>query len=81
MTTPSHSYKFVKNCEFRLFQRPDDAVHRGLDKQCESDLARDDNFIVNFEPLSQEQVSEICDHAVDLSKFTEPMQQLMLDMQ
>ena len=81
VTAPSHSYKFVKNCEFRLFQRPDDAVHRGLDKQCESDLARDDNFIVNFEPLSQEQVSEICDHAVDLSKFTEPMQQLMLDMQ
>lgn len=80
VTPPSNSYKFVENCEFRLFQRPDDAVHRGLDKQCESDLARDDNFIVNFEPLSQEQVNEICDHAVDLSKFTEPMQQLMLDM-
>jgi len=81
VTAASHSYKFVKNCEFRLFQRPDDAVHRGLDKQCESDLSRDDNFIVNFEPLSQEQVNEICDHAVDLCKFTEPMQQLMLDMQ
>lgn len=81
VTVPSNSYKFVKNCEYRLFQRPDDAVHRGLDKQCESDLARDDNFIVNFEPLSQEQVNEICDHAVDLSKFTEPMQQLMRDMQ
>ena len=80
VTLPANSYKFVENCEFRLFQRPDDAVHRGLDKQCESDLARDDNFIVNFEPLSQAQVNEICDYAVDLSKFTAPMQQLMRDM-
>lgn len=80
VTPSAHSYKFVKNCEFRLFQRPDDAVHRGLDKQCEADLARADNFIVNFEPLSHEQVQEICEHAVDLSKFTEPMQQLMREM-
>jgi hypothetical protein len=77
VTLPAHSYKFVENCEFRLFQRPDDAVHRGLDKQCESDLARRDNFIVNFEPLSRDQVNELRSHAVDLSRFTEPMQQLL----
>lgn len=81
VTPPTNSYKFVKNCEYRLFQRPDDAVHRGLDKQSEADLSRGDNFIVNFEPLSQEQVNDICNHAVDLSKFTEPMQQLMRNMQ
>ena len=28
--------KFVKNCEYRLFQRPDDAIHRGYDKQTEA---------------------------------------------
>lgn len=76
--TPA-SYKFTQNCEYRLFQRPDDAIHRGLDKQTEADLARDDNFIVNFEPLSRERIREICDHAVDLSQFTEPMQKLLLD--
>jgi hypothetical protein len=81
VSPPTNSYKFVANCEYRLFQRPDDAVHRGLDKQSEADLSRSDNFIVNFEPLSQEQVNEICDHAVDLSKFTAPMQQLMRNMQ
>lgn len=79
VTPSATSYKFVENCEFRLFQRPDDAVHRGLDKQCESDLARADNFIVNFEPLSREQVQEICERPVDLSKFTAPMQDLMKD--
>ena len=26
------SYKFVLNCEYRLFQRPDEAIHRGFDK-------------------------------------------------
>ena len=43
--------KFVKNCEQRLFQRPDDAIHRGYDKQTESDFARPDNFFSNYEPL------------------------------
>ncbi|MEO8499089.1 MAG: hypothetical protein ABI614_28830, partial [Planctomycetota bacterium] len=41
------SVKFVENCEYRLFQRPDDAVHRGLDKQTEADLTRPDNFLSN----------------------------------
>jgi hypothetical protein len=27
--------KMVANCEARLFQRPDDAKHRGLDAQTE----------------------------------------------
>ena len=77
---PAESCKFAVNCEYRLFQRPDDAIHRGLDKQSESDLAREDNFIVNFEPLSRHQIRKICNRVVDLSQFTEPMQQLMLDV-
>lgn len=79
--TEETSYKFVRNCEFRLFQRPDDAIHRGLDKQTEADLARSDNFIVNFEPLARKQVNEICDRPVDLSQFTLPMQRLLREMQ
>ena len=77
--TDPTSYKFTQNCEYRLFQRPDDAIHRGLDKQTEADLSRDDNFIVNFEPLSREQIRAICDRAIDLSQFTEPMQRLLVE--
>ena len=73
----SPGYKFVRNCEYRLFQRPDDAVHRGLDKQTEADLSRLDNFIVNFEPLSRSQVRKISDRPIDLAQYTEPMQQLL----
>ncbi len=48
----AESFKFADNCEFRLFQRPDDAIHRGLDKQTELDLSRPGNFISNFQPLN-----------------------------
>ena len=40
--------KFVKNCELRLFQRPDDAIHRGYDKQTESDFAGRDMFFLQL---------------------------------
>ena len=46
------SLKFVQNCELRLFQRPDDAIHRGYDKQTEADFALRDNFFSNYEPLT-----------------------------
>lgn len=71
------SYKFVQNCEFRLFQRPDEAVHRGFDKQTEADLARSNNFISNFEPLTHDQVTDMVMHVIDLEQFTEPMKDLM----
>ena len=34
------SVKLVENCEYRLFQRPDDAIHRGYDKQTEGGHGR-----------------------------------------
>ncbi len=75
------SYKFVQNCEFRLFQRPDDAVHRGLDKQAEADLARRGvNFISNFEPLSREQVHDMLEKAVDFEAFTAPVKDLLREV-
>ncbi|MDA0658134.1 MAG: hypothetical protein O2931_04345 [Planctomycetota bacterium] len=73
----SQSYKIVANCEYRLFQRPDDAIHRGLDKKAESDLSRVNNFISNFEPLTATQVRQMAEYVVDLDKFTEPMRRLL----
>ena len=71
------SYKFVENCEYRLFQRPDDAVHRGLDKQTESDLAQPGNFISNFEPLTTGDVRAIVSDAIEFDKFTGPIENLL----
>ncbi|HDK38570.1 MAG TPA: hypothetical protein ENG92_06105, partial [Thiolapillus brandeum] len=39
-----HSVKLVKNCEYRLFQRPDDAVIPGYDKQTEKEMSQPGNF-------------------------------------
>lgn len=70
--------KFVTNCEYRLFQRPDDAVHRGFDKQAEADLARSGvNFISNFEPMSRANVANMMNKVVDFDAFTAPMKRLL----
>ena len=74
------SRKFVQNCENLLFQRPDDAIHRGYDKQTELDMSAPDNFLSNFQPLSRFDAREMRDDAVAFSAFTDadaaPAQQL-----
>ena len=73
------SAKFVHNCEYRLFQRPDDAIHRGFDKQTEKDLARPGNFISNFECLDQSNAKEQVRQTLSFEKYTDPMRELILE--
>jgi hypothetical protein len=75
--TSTSAVKFTENCEARLFQRPDDAIHRGLDHQTEADLARPDNFLSNFEPLTSVQAREIVERVTEFEEFTPPMQQVL----
>ncbi len=77
---PGHaglSVKLIENCEQFLFQRPDDAIHRGLDKQAELDLANANNFMSNFEPLATRDAKRMLDNIISFSEFTEPMQTLI----
>jgi phosphoenolpyruvate carboxykinase (diphosphate) len=69
------SRKFAINCEYRLFQRPDDAVHRGLDKQTELDMSRSDNFISNFEPLNIQTARAMVEKVTEFEQYTTPMRQ------
>jgi hypothetical protein len=71
------SRKFSVNCEYRLFQRPDDAVHRGLDKQTELDMGRPDNFISNFEPLNSAQAQAMVEKVTEFDQFTPPMRNII----
>ena len=73
------SVKIATNCEYRLFQRPDDAIIPGYDKQTELNMAGSDNFIANYEPLSGEQLSAVVDDVFTMSKFTQPMYDLLND--
>ena len=71
------SLKFVTNCEERLFQRPDDAIHRGYDKQTEKDFSRPDNFFSNYEPLNADAARELIEDAIGFNQYTEPMQRVI----
>jgi len=76
-TDPSLAIKFVKNCENKLFQRPDDAIHRGYDKQTESDFAQADNFFSNYEPLTPKDARDLVEDSIGFYEYTEPMQKLI----
>jgi hypothetical protein len=71
------AFKFVANCEQRLFQRPDDAVHRGYDKVTEADFAQDNNFFSNYEPLTPNDARELLEEAIGFYQFTDPIQHLI----
>ena len=71
------SRKFVQNCETLLFQRPDDAIHRGYDKQAERDIATPGTFLSNFEPLTHADARDLRDDARAFSAFTQPMRDLI----
>ncbi|RMF42787.1 MAG: hypothetical protein D6753_06630, partial [Planctomycetota bacterium] len=56
---------------------PDDAIHRGLDRQTERDIARKNNFFCNYQPLTREQVQAEVDNVLQFSEYTEPMQDML----
>ena len=69
------SVKIAKNCEYRFFQRPDEAVVRGFDFQAEKDLAGSNVFISNFEPLDIEQTKALVDDVISFINWTPAMQE------
>ncbi len=73
----ARSVKLVDNCEYRLFQRPDDAIHPGFDKQTEEDMAKPGNFLANYEPLKGEALARVVEDVLTLGSFTPPMRNLL----
>jgi len=71
------SIKFILNCEYRLFQRPDEAINRGYDKTTESDFSKRGLFFSNYEPMKREDTQQMEKDAIRFGYFTEPMQKLL----
>ncbi len=67
------SGKFVKNCEYRFFQRPDDAVIRGYDKQTELDMSQMGNFFSNYQPLPRSEVRAQVADTIRFEQYTGPL--------
>ncbi|HPJ79407.1 MAG TPA: hypothetical protein P5086_02580 [Prolixibacteraceae bacterium] len=72
--------KFTHNCEYRFFQRPDEAIHRGYDKQAEADLATPNTFISNFQPLTVGDAVTLMQDAIEFDKYTPPMKRLITEV-
>ena len=76
----SHSLKFIQNCEERLFQRPDDAIHPGYDKQTEFEFGHDGNFFSNYEPLKPGDAREMYEDSIRFTRYTAPMQAVVREV-
>ncbi len=70
--------KLTRNCEYRLFQRPDDAIIKGFDKQTELEMSQPDNFVANYQPLTTEDLKDITGDQVEFDKYTQPMRDFLL---
>ena len=67
------SVKLVENCERRLFQRPDEAIHRGYDHEAESDICKPNTFLTNYEPMTHEDAQALKDDAINFDLYTQPV--------
>ena len=71
------SVKLVANCERLLFQRPDDAIYRGVDTQAEADISGPENFLSNFEPITIDGARALVEHVVEFDQYSEPMKRFL----
>ncbi|MDE6432559.1 MAG: hypothetical protein K2L13_04160 [Opitutales bacterium] len=73
----SLSVKFVKNCEYRLYQRPDEAVVPGYDHETEYEISQPNTFTCNYKPLTRADVQNIINNRIQFEKYTSPMKTLL----
>lgn len=76
----NESFKVVDNCEAHLFQRPDEAIVRGYDKEAELDLVSDNTFLTNYELLKKKDAIEIFEDSINFDKYTQPVKDLIVSI-
>jgi len=71
--------KFVHNCEYRLFQRPDDAIIRGFDTVTERNFTTLGNFFSNYAPIPIEKIREQVNQTLEFETYTDTLQELLAE--
>ncbi len=71
------SVKFIHNCEYRLYQRPDEAIIPGCDHETEYEISRPNTFTCNYKPLTKSNVQEIMNNRIRFEKYTQPIKDLL----
>ena len=74
------SVKLTTNCERYFFQRPDDAVIRGYDKEAERDLVSGGTFITNYEPLTKKDAVELFENTIHFEEYTQPVKDFITEI-
>ena len=74
------SLKVVANCESYLFQRPDEAIVRGYDKNAERDLVADNTYLTNYELLKKQDAIDIFEDTINFDKYTQPVKDLIISV-
>jgi len=69
------SFKFSTNCEFRFFQRPDEAINKGYDRKAEKDLSSNNLFVTNYAPLKKEDVRNIKEDVMGYISYTDAVKE------
>ncbi|MDR1401811.1 MAG: hypothetical protein LBI81_02540 [Puniceicoccales bacterium] len=71
------SVKIVHNCEYRLYQRPDEAIVPGYDPGSERDMTMKNIFTCNFKPLTREDVRQMMRNRIRFEMYSEPMKKML----
>ena len=74
---PNKSVKLLTNCESYFFQRPDEAIIRGYDKDAEADIVSPNTFLTNYQPLTREDARELYEDAIHFDQYTQPVKDLI----
>jgi hypothetical protein len=73
------SLKCVSNCEYRLFQRPDEAVVPGADCKAELLMTLPETFCCNLHPITKVEAKSLLADRIAFSRYSEPMQRFLKD--
>lgn len=74
------SVKVLVNCEAHLFQRPDEAIVRGYDKNAELDIVSNGRFLTNYELLKKEDAIAIYEDTINFDKYTPPVKDFIISI-
>lgn len=72
------SVKLTTNCESYFFQRPDEAVIRGYDKEAEYDIVQGNTFLTNYEPLTKANAIELYNDSINFEEYTQPVKDFII---
>jgi hypothetical protein len=71
------SIKIVHNCEYRLYQRPDEAIIPGYDPGSECDLTLKNIFTCNFKALTRDDVKQMMCNRIKFETYSAPMKKML----